>query len=501
MAQSVNYIIRLKDRFSRQLSKIYKNLQTVRKSLMSFSKDMFLKAGIIAGVSLKTFTNFEKALFNVAKTANIDVGPSLDLFGSKIRNISEELGISSKNLANFAAVSAQLGVKGEENLLKFAEVLGKLEKTTNIIGDEGAAQLARLINIVGASTNEVDKFASAIVALGNNSAATESEILGFATDLASRSAIFGLSGQDALGLAAAFKSIGLQSELASSAVGRNLGNISKAISLGGEELKILTAVTGESAQSLKKSFERDALGVLLKFGAGLDKLSAKGIDLSVVLQQFGADGVRDATVLGTLAKRADLVRRSISLANTSFAENVAINKEFETRMKSVGAQMDRLRVQFFNLIIEGVNEFKNEIKAAINLVGKFFRFLKENKELVKFGLILTTISLAAASLAGIIALLLTPMGQIAAVIASISSAVMFLVKGLESFMGKFKLSNPFVAMLQKRLSSQGHSISQSQKSNVDISGMIKVNAGQGAQIEKATMFNPNIGLNVATAGG
>jgi hypothetical protein len=31
--------------------------------------------------------------------------------------------------------------------------------------------------------------------------------------------------------------------------------------------------------------------------------------------------------------------------------------------------------------------------------------------------------------------------------------------------------------------------------------MIKVNAGQGAQIEKATMFNPNIGLNVATAGG
>ena len=281
-------------------------------------------------------------MFKIAKTANIEVGPSLDNMGRKFKLLSEDMPNTAEQLALVGASAAQLGVRGEGNILKFAKTMGMLQSATDVYGEEGASQMARLVNVVGGDINDIDRYASALTHLGNTSAATEREILRFAMDMASRSQAFNMSGQDAMGLAAAFKSVGLQSELASGAVSRVLGVMNEAVYSGGDALVIMSAISGKTRDELKSAFEEDSVEALVELGASIDDMEKKGVNLTRALNYLGLEGIRDKTVMTTLAKKIDLVKKSMAESNKEFDLNQALAREYEIQQASLANKLKKL---------------------------------------------------------------------------------------------------------------------------------------------------------------
>ena len=396
MAFNISYIYHAIDRFTPTANRIARSTDRIKNKMNSASLsarklDLSLSkiqkitlAGTGAAIVGATFAyaKYETALLGVAKTSNIEVGPKLNAVGREFVKLSRKIPVSAIELLNFGQSAAQLGVTGTSNILKFSETIAKLTKTTNIAGEEGATNLARLISITKGNMREVENFASVLVDLGNTTAVTESEILSFSTRLAGSAALFGITGTQAMGLAAVLKSLGVMAEEGSSSVGRGLGAINKAILKGGTKLTVLSQLTGIAAKDMKKAFGADAISVLTKFAIGLDNATKKGIDASQALAFFGLEGIRDLKTMGLLAKNSQLVADKMDQASVAFAKNIALQKEFSIQSKSLANKWQMLKNTVFETallfgsalapILDGLLWALNNIFDSINAVIKSF---------------------------------------------------------------------------------------------------------------------------------
>jgi Phage-related minor tail protein. len=71
-----------------------------------------------------------------------------------------------------AEAAGQLGVRTED-IAQFTRTMIALGETTNLTADQAATSLAQLMNVMGTAPENVERLASALVDLGNNSATTD----------------------------------------------------------------------------------------------------------------------------------------------------------------------------------------------------------------------------------------------------------------------------------------------------------------------------------------
>src|SRR5690606_6995991 len=160
-------------------------------------------------------------------------GAELDAFSAKIDQISKEIPVGTTELLSLAQAAGQMGVTGSANLEKFSLTVAKLGRASDLAGEEADTALARILNVTGENIDSIDTLASVIVSLGNNVAATESEIANMTTEVARATGVFGVSSAEATTLAAAMTSIGIRAEAGGSSVGRAMQEITSRVQAGG----------------------------------------------------------------------------------------------------------------------------------------------------------------------------------------------------------------------------------------------------------------------------
>lgn len=104
-----------------------------------------------------------------------------------------------------------MGVPLEE-LGAFTKAIAALEVSTDIGLEDAALQFSRLATIMNISMEDVSRIGSAVVDLGNNFAATESEITSFMTRIAGTANVVNMTAGDVSGIATAFTSVGIAAE-------------------------------------------------------------------------------------------------------------------------------------------------------------------------------------------------------------------------------------------------------------------------------------------------
>lgn len=377
------------DQMQRKTKKLREQLAAVGNSIKSVGSTMTvgftLPVLAATGFSIKAFADYETALVGVGKTTGLS-GQELATFGDRITDLTRQIPVSATELMGLGQTAAQLGVSGSDNILKFSSTLAKLATASDIVGEEGASDLARLMTVTRSSMGDVDRFAAAIVALGNTSAATESEILGFATRLGGATAVFNVGAVEALGMATAMKSVGIEAEAGSSSVQRGFGAINESINAGGKKLAALSAITGIAAGDLKKRFAEDSVGVFREFIMGMGKASEAGVDLTQILDTFGLTGVRDIQVLGTLAKNSELLGQKLNTAAEGFKQNVALENEFNAQLGTLNNQIALTQNEIFATAKELGQSFKPAILSALTAVKGLMVFLRDNPTFAKFAL-------------------------------------------------------------------------------------------------------------------
>lgn len=321
---------------------------------------------------------FESAFTGVKKTVN-GTPEQLAAISDEIKRMAAETGVSTTTIAAVAENAGQLGV-ATENIASFTRTMLDLGESTNLTADEAAVAIARLTNIMGSGEDATSRLGSSLVALGNNFATTESEILEMATRLASAGKLAGMSEAQILALATAMSSVGIEAEAGGTAMTQTLNAIDRAASSGGDTLETFARVAGMSAEEFTTAWRTDAAGALTAFIQGLSALSAQGGSVTAILDELGLSGIRQSNMLRSLALASDMMTDALETSNSAWAENVALANEANAVYGNTEHRISAARESINNLGIAIGDAFGPQISGGADMVNDLAQALTDAAE-------------------------------------------------------------------------------------------------------------------------
>ncbi|MCY9579552.1 phage tail tape measure protein [Paenibacillus alvei] len=333
------------DKISNKLEASARKLESVGTAMtkVGASLSMLITAPLAAagGAALKASVDYETAFTGVVKTVDASK-EKLAEFKQEIRDMSKEIPAAATSIAKVAESAGQLGIKNEA-LMGFTRTMTDMGVATNMASDQAAVALARLANITQMPQQNFDRLGSTVVALGNNLATTESEIVEMGLRLAGSGKQIGMTEAQILSFAGALSSVGIEAEMGGSAFSRVMIDMAMAAQVGGKSLDNFALVAGMTATQFKETFQRDASQALIAFVEGLGRMSEAGENTFLMLDKLGLSEIRVRDTLLRASGAGDLFRNSMEVGTKAWAENIALTKEAETRYETTASKIQILR--------------------------------------------------------------------------------------------------------------------------------------------------------------
>ncbi|WP_143887959.1 phage tail tape measure protein [Streptococcus lutetiensis] len=415
-------------------------LQTVGGKMTGLGNTMTVgvTAPIVAGAGavVKSAMSWESAFAGVKKTNDEVVDSTGNVVYSYadlengLRGLAAQLPASHQEIAGVAEAAGQLGIKSQD-VVSFTKTMIDMGESTNLSAEDAASAIAKIANITGLTSDEYQRFGSSVVALGNNFATTESDIVSMANRLAASGTLAGLTNQEILGLATAMSSVGIEAEAGGTAMTQTLSAIESAVAAGGEDLQKFATVAGESAQEFADKWKNHPIEAIQDFIRGLGKLDEKGESATMVLDDMQLSGVRQSNMLKSLALAADTMTGAVDLSNKAWSENTALTNEASTRYETTESKLKMLKNQVVDMAIDFggpfVDALKNGLEASKPLIQTLSDMAKKFNELspaqqqhiMKW----LAISAAAGPALSILGKLTTSLGSMFKVFGSVNSGI------------------------------------------------------------------------------
>lgn len=331
--------------------------------------------GAVSTGGIRAAISFESAWTGVVKTTDglVDSTGELTTAGAELqqgfRDLSKEAPIAIEELLAIGELGGQLGIQ-RDNLLDFTGTVAQLGVTTNLTTEDAAVGFAQLANIMGTSQQDFDRMGSSTVALGNNFATTEADVLAFAQRIAGAGEIAGLTEADVLGIGAAMSSVGVQAEAGGTATQKVLLGINEAVITSSDKLGVFAQTAGMSAQEFATLWENDASAAFTSFVEGLN---TQGDNAIFTLEELDLTDQRLVRSFLSLANAGDLLGNTINTSNSAWKENTALATEAELRFGTTESKINVLKNTFndtavslgttlmpaFNILIDSLTSLAN----------------------------------------------------------------------------------------------------------------------------------------------
>jgi TP901 family phage tail tape measure protein len=332
------------------------------------------------GAVINSARDFESAFAGVRKTIDA-TEPEFQALSDSIRKMAKEIPISAAELAGLGETAGALGIEGTANIQEFIRVTALLGVTTDLTAQDAATSLGIIANVLHLTGAEYSAFASALVALGNAGASTESQIIEIAQRAGAAGELIGISTEQVLGFSSAVASIGIETEAGGTALQKFFIDTAKFASEGGDELKLLAKISGTSTKQFKKNFDKDAGAALQRFLGRLGELSQD--EQLAALEDLGFNDARITRTLLGLANNTKLVSDQMDVATGAFKDNTALTKEAEQRFKTFDSQL-QITKNVLNDI--GITIGSKLLPKLTPLLQKLNAFVNENQgKIEEFG--------------------------------------------------------------------------------------------------------------------
>lgn len=306
----------------------------------------------IAVGSIKAAADFEQGFANVKKTLG-DVSKDaatnqrfFDGLAQSIRGMAKEIPQTTEQLSKIAALGGQFGISAQ-GIEIFTRTIADLGVAIDGMTVETAAEgLAQLRNITRESEPDISRLASVLVHLGNNGASSEAQILELSQRIAGAGKEIGLTTPQIMGIAAAVANVGINAEAGGTAISRTFTQMSAAVDTGGDKLEAFAKIAAAGNSALIKNsddfarvFRTNTIAAIEAFVQGLKNSKDAGENLTLLMKEFGAEGVRQADTLRRTSAAATDLTRQIALANEAWQANNKHTKEAEEKYKTFSNQL------------------------------------------------------------------------------------------------------------------------------------------------------------------
>lgn len=317
-------------------------------------------------LSTKAAIDWESAWAGVTKTVDGSPEQMAQLEG-ELRNLARTLPSTHTEIAAVAEAAGQLGV-ARQDVSGFTKTMIDLGESTNLTAEDAATNIAQISNVMGTMEREgskgVERFGSALVALGNDGASTESEILSMAQRIAGAGATIGASEADVLALSNTLASMGVKAELGGGVTTRVLLKMRTAVDEGGESLDSFAKVAGLSADEFATKFREAPVEALDLVSKGIHKVNEAGGNVSATLKDMGIKGTEETQVMLALANSGDLLSDSLNLGATAWEENTALVAEATKRYETAES---KVKIAWNNIKDAGIDAGAVLLPAVANI--------------------------------------------------------------------------------------------------------------------------------------
>lgn len=368
-------------KFLRELDALERKQRVHRATMSELGRGfMTFGAAMVAGLGLaaKAAMDWETAFTGVRKTVD---GSDREIASleQELRGLARTLPATHKEIAAVAEAAGQLGIK-REDIAGFTKVMIDLGETTNMTADEAATSLAKFSNIMGITAKDASRLGSSLVALGNDGASTEADIMDMAMRIGGAGRTVGMSADKVLGFASALSSVGIQAEAGGTAISKVMVTMAAATEKGGSELEQFAKVAGMSASDFKTAFQTDASGAIIQFIQGLGRMQTSGESVFATLERLNLSDERVRDTLLRAAGASDLFSKALQVGSRGWAENMALaeeaNKRYATsasRVRVAGNQIKDAMIDVGAVILPvvgGITQGASDIARAFqNLPG------------------------------------------------------------------------------------------------------------------------------------
>ncbi|MED3687284.1 phage tail tape measure protein [Peribacillus butanolivorans] len=332
------------DETGTRLTKVGDSMKSTGKSL-----SMYVTAPLVGlgGMAVKASIDFESAFAGVRKTVDATEG-EYKVLEKQIISMSKVLPVSANDIAAVAESAGQLGIN-KSKIMDFTKTVIDLGESTNMTREQAATEFARFANIVAMPQKNFDRLGSSVVALGNNMATTESEIVDMSMRLAAQGSQVGMTESDIMALSASMSSLGIESEAGGTAMTTVLKKIDMAVGKGGKSLEEFGEASGVTAEDFKNAWESDPIKALEMFIQGLSESGKEGENLTSILGDLGIKGIRESDTILRLAGNAGLLGEAVGLSSEAWEENTALSNEAEQRYATMASKLGTVKNNIFAL--------------------------------------------------------------------------------------------------------------------------------------------------------
>ena len=339
---------------------------------------------------------FESAITGVYKT--VDGTPEqLAAISDEVKELSLNIPSTTTEIAAVAEAAGQLGI-ATEDVMAFTEVMINLGEATNLTSDEASSALAKFTNITGMSASKYENLGSTVVALGNNFATTEADIVAMATRMASAGTLAGMTESDILALAASLSSVGIEADAGGSSMSTLISKMQLAVETGNKQLKQFAAAAGYTADEFTKKWDEDAAQALYAFIAGLQDTARNGMSATAILDNMGITEIQLSNAIKSLSNSSDSLGQALTFSNKAWKENTALAAEANTRYATLDSKLAMTNNAADNLSIAVGDVFTPTISRAAgvghSILTGLTDFVKANPTVVK-GVAAITIGVSA----------------------------------------------------------------------------------------------------------
>lgn len=360
----------------------------------------------VTALSVKAALDWESAWAGVTKTVDGNEQQMGEL-EEGLRSLAQTFPATHQEIAAVAEAAGQLGVQ-RGAIVDFTKTMIDLSETTNLSADEAATSIAQLMNVMQTAPDDVDNLGAALVALGNDGASTERDIIQMAQRIAGAGRTVGLTESEVLGFANALASVGIEAEAGGSAISRIMTDIAMSVSTGGEKLDEFAQVAGMSSADFQKAFKEAPAEAIASFVEGLGRINASGGDVFQTLSNLGQTDIRVSQALLSMANSGDLLRESLQLGSQAWDENTALAEEAAKRYETTEAKIQIAGNAVRDAAIDFGQFFLPAVSGAADAVAGFSGFMTDLPDPVQGVVAALTASVGVMALLGGGALLAAP---------------------------------------------------------------------------------------------
>ncbi len=326
--------------------------------------------GIALGLAANEAIKWEAAWAGVTKTTTGSAEEMAQL-EEDLRSLALVLPATHEEIAATAEAAGQLGI-ARKDLADFTKTALDLGETTNLSAEEAATGLAQLMNVMGSAPDVIDELGSTLVALGNDGASTEAQILSMAQRLTGAVKLIGGSEADVLGLASAMANLGIQSELGGGAMSRTILGIYKIVQDGGPKLDEFARFSGTSAEAFASAWEADPVRALDMFIQGMARTRAEGGNLIGALEDMGFKGTQNMQVLLRLAGAGSELTDALDGSAKAWEQIAMARNQLRDSAIDIGAVVLPALVELLEFggnLIQTWSDLPGPIKDVIVILG------------------------------------------------------------------------------------------------------------------------------------